>query len=237
MIELYGMGSPNVLKIVLMLEELELPYRFKHVHVWRGEQFSEAFQMLNPNSKVPVLIDPDGPGGEPYSVFESGAILIYLAEKTGKLLPAQSTERYDILQWLMIQLTGIGPMFGQHVHFSKFEPDVSDYARSRYTSEAIRLIELVEARLSTKAYLGGAQYSIADVATYPWMAILEFLGLASERYTHLARWLGEIAQRPAAQRLVEMTKQIQAEGAASRAQATPDDYDRIFGRGRYARKP
>ena len=116
MIELYGMGSPNVLKVVLMLEELQLAYRFKHVHVWKGEQFTDTFKALNPNSKVPVLIDPDGPSGEPYRVFESGAILQYLAEKTGKFLPASGTARYDVMQWLMIQLTGVGPMFGQYVH-------------------------------------------------------------------------------------------------------------------------
>jgi GST-like protein len=237
MIELYGMGSPNVLKIVLMLEELELPYRFKQVHVWKGEQFEAAFKALNPNSKVPVLVDPDGPNGEPYRVFESGAILLYLAEKKRKFLPPEGVARYEVMQWLMIQLTGIGPMFGQHVHFTRFEPDVSAYARSRYTSEAMRLVELIDQRLAVHTYLGGDQYSIADIATYPWMAILEFLGLPHQQHVHLTRWLEEIAKRPAAMRLVEMTKEIQAAGAASRAEATPDDYDRIFGRGRYARTP
>ncbi|WP_312272308.1 glutathione S-transferase N-terminal domain-containing protein [Pseudomonas sp.] len=235
MIELYGMGSPNVLKVVLMLEELQLAYRFKHVHVWKGEQFTDTFKALNPNSKVPVLIDPDGPSGEPYRVFESGAILQYLAEKTGKFLPANGTARYDVMQWLMIQLAGVGPMFGQYVHFTRFEPEVSQYARSRYTTEALRLVELIDQRLATHSYLGGDTYSIADIATYPWMAILEFLGLPHERYTHLTRWLGEISKRPAAIRLVEMTKEIQAEGVASRSEATPDDYDRMFGRGQYAR--
>lgn len=236
MIELYGMGSPNVLKIVLMLEELELPYSFRFVDVWRGGQFSADFLARNPNAKVPVIVDPEGPGGAPYTVFESGAILLYLAEKTGKLLPASGTARFDALQWLMVQLTGIGPMFGQHVHFSRFASEPVPYAQSRYRTEALRLGELVEARLGAVPYLGGAEYGVADIATYPWLVAAHRLGLlgAQER-PNIARWLEAIGARPAAQRLAAHVARTQKLGEEARAAATSDELDRVYGRGRYAR--
>lgn len=236
MIELYGMGSPNVLKIVLMLEELELPYGFHFVNVWKGGQFSADFLARNPNAKVPVIVDGEGPGSAPYTVFESGAILLYLAEKTGKLLPASGTARFDALQWLMVQLTGIGPMFGQHVHFSRFAPGPLPYAQSRYRTEALRLAELIEARLGQVPHLGGADYTVADVATYPWLLAANRLGLlgTAER-PNIARWMEAIGARPAAVRLAAHMARTQKQGEEARAAATEDELDRVYGRGRYAR--
>ena len=234
MIDLYCMSSPNVVKIILMLEEIGAPYRFHPIEVWRKEQFGEAFRALNPNSKVPVIVDADGPDDKPYTVFESGAILTYLAEKSGQLLPAAGRARYDVLQWLTLQLTGLGPMFGQYVHFTRFEPNASDYARSRYTTEAVRLIDVLNERLTHVPYLGGDAYSIADVATYPWIARLEALKLPVEGRDALLRWRDEVARRPAVTRTALRTAEIQQAGDVSRAAATADDLDRMFGRGRYA---
>ena len=233
MIDLYGMGSPNVLKIVLMLEELEADYRFHFVKVWSGQQHEPGVLRINPNGKTPVIVDPDGPGGS-LTVFESGAILIYLAEKSGRFLPAAGAGRYEALQWLMIQLTGVGPMFGQYVHFTRFEPEVSAYATARYTSEAIRLIDLVEQRLSRQAFLGGDDYGIADIATFPWFNNLAPMKLPLDR-PNVARWVEAIRARPAAGRLAARMAELAPIGAADMAEATPEDRDRMYGRGRFAR--
>lgn len=234
LIDLYGMASPNALKIVLMLEELGLPHRLHYVDVWSGDQFTEDFRKLNPNAKVPVLVDPDGPGGQPLTVFESGAVLIYLAEKTGRLLPAAGASRYEAMQWLMIQLCGIGPVFGQHVHFQRFAPqEQAAYGRDRYRSEAVRLIELLDQRLAAHAFLGGADYSVADIATYPWVRVVERLGLPTR--PNVTRWVADIAARPAAKAMEAVAAEWSARGQAALAKATPDDLDRMFGRGVHAR--
>src|ERR1700734_4223255 len=159
MIDLYGMGSPNVVKIFLALEELALPYKVHPVDVFTGKQFDPAFIKLNPSAKVPVIVDSEGPGGKPYTVFESGAILLYLAEKTGKLLPKDPAGRYDAIQWMLVQMTGLGPMFGQFVHFMRFAPKGNDYALSRYRTQVTRVLDVLEQRLADQPYLGGADYS------------------------------------------------------------------------------
>ena len=141
MITLYGMASPNVVKIYIALEELALPYTVHPVDVFTGKQFDDAFLKLNPNAKVPVIVDPDGPGGKPYTVFESGAILLYLAEKTGKLLPKDTREKFDAIQWLMTQMSTVGPMFGQYVHFLRFAPAGNEYSKSRYLTQASRVCD------------------------------------------------------------------------------------------------
>ena len=148
MIKLYGMGSPNVVKVYIALEELGLPYEVAPVDVFTGKQFDAEFLKVNPNAKVPVIVDSDGPGGKPYTCFESGAILLYLVEKTGKLLSKDMAAKYDAIQWMMVQMTTVGPMFGQHVHFIRFAPPGNDYAKSRYTTQAIRVSEVIEARLA-----------------------------------------------------------------------------------------
>src|SRR4030088_1460511 len=147
MIDLYALTSPNVQKIFIMLEELGLPYRMIPVDVWKGEQHKPDFLKISPNAKIPAIVDHDGPGGKPYTVIESGAILMYLADKTGKFLPKDTVKRYEAVQWLMVQLTGVGPMFGQWTHFKLFSPKGNDYSMGRYTSEIKRLYQLLEQRL------------------------------------------------------------------------------------------
>jgi len=156
MIDLYALTSPNVQKIFIALEELELPYNTRLVDVWKAEQFTPEFAKINPNRKVPAIVDHDGPGGKPYTVIESGAILIYLAEKTGRFLPKDGAARYDVLQWLMLQMGSVGPMFGQHVHFNRFAPPGNDYGVSRYKTEVHRLYDLFEGRLSGQPFVGGS---------------------------------------------------------------------------------
>ena len=170
MIDLYALTSPNVQKIYIMLEETKLPYKEHFVDVWRGEQHDPNFIRINPNSKIPAIVDHDGPGGKPLIVFESGAILMYLAEKTGKFLPKDMAKKYEVLQWLMFQLTNIGPMFGQFTHFKMFAPKDTNnhYAMTRYQTEVKRLYEVMEKRLAQSAYLGGDEYTVADIATFPW---------------------------------------------------------------------
>ena len=169
MIDLYALTSPNVQKIYLMLEETKLPYKEHFVDVWKGDQFDPDFLKINPNGKIPVIVDHEGPGGKPYTVFESGAILMYLAEKSGKFLPADMAKQYEVMQWLMIQLTSVGPMFGQFTHFKLFSPRDKDtsYAMTRYQTEVKRLYEVLEQRLVGVPYLGGDEYTIADIATFP----------------------------------------------------------------------
>ncbi len=192
MITLYGMGSPNVVKIYIALEELALPYNVQPVDVFSGKQFDDAFLKLNPNAKVPVIVDTEGPGGKPYTVFESGAILLYLAEKTGKLLPTEMAAKYDVIQWLMTQMSTVGPMAGQYVHFTRFAPPGNDYSKSRYATQVHRVCQAIDRRLDTVPYLGGAEYSVADIATFPWMRMIPSVvgeAAAAKELPNLMRWV------------------------------------------------
>jgi GST-like protein len=235
MITLYGMGSPNVVKIYIALEELALPYTVHPVDVFTGKQFDDAFLNLNPNAKVPVIVDPDGPGGKPYTVFESGAILLYLADKTGKLLPKDTAAKFDAIQWLMTQMSTVGPMFGQFVHFLRFAPAGNEYSKSRYFTQAQRVCAVIEQRLAGSAYLAGSEYSVADIATFPWLrAAPNILGPnALAELPNIARWIKVIDERPA------VVKALAAVDAV-RARTTPFDkaeaatLDRVFGRGQFA---
>src|ERR1700733_141200 len=190
MINLYGTGSPNVVKVCIALEELGLPYEVSPVDVFSREQFDPNFLKLNPNAKVPVIVDSDGPGGKPYTCFESGAILLYLAEKVGKFLSKDVAIKFDEIQWLMTQMSTVGPMFGQFVHFQRFAPPGNDYSKSRYMTQTIRAFEAIERRLGGHAYLGGTHYSIADMATFPWSRNLPaFLGDAVKaKFPHTLAW-------------------------------------------------
>jgi GST-like protein len=188
MIDLYALTSPNVQKIFVMLEECGLPYKQIKVDVWAGDQFKPEFLKVNPNAKVPAIVDHDGPGGKPFTVFESGAILLYLAEKTGKFLPADRREKYEAIQWLMVQLTGVGPAFGQTVHFKMMAPPGNDYSVSRYTTEMKRLYALLEKRLGETPYLGGMDYSIADIATFPLTRTHDNFGVKWADNPNLERW-------------------------------------------------
>jgi GSH-dependent disulfide-bond oxidoreductase len=231
MIDLYALTSPNVQKIFLMLEELGLPYKVIPVDVWKGEQYKPDFIKISPNSKIPVIVDHDGPGGKPYTVFESGAILMYLADKTGKFLPKDTAKRYEALQWLMIQLTGVGPMFGQFTHFKRFAPSGNDYSLSRYHTEVRRLYDVLEQRLGQSPYLGAPEYTIADIATFPWTRNHDWQGVKWDDHPNLARWFGTIAARPAVKRALAKIDAI----TSARDNAKPEDLDRLFGRGRFAR--
>ncbi len=231
MIDLYALTSPNVRKIYIMLEELELPYKEIFVDVWKGDNYKPEFRKLNPNGKIPVIVDHEGPGGRPYTVIESGAILMYLADKTGRFLPKETAPRYEVIQWLMVQLTGVGPMFGQFTHFRMFAPAGQDYSLSRYRTELLRLYDLLNARLGASAYLGGPDYSIADIATFPWTANHKAQGVKLEDLPNLARWFNAISARPAVQRALKKVEAIKS----SRDTASEEDKDRFFGRGRFAR--
>ncbi len=206
MIELYSFPTPNGQKVHIALEELGLPYTVHAIDIGKGEQFSPSFLAITPNHRIPAITDADGPGGRPINLFESGAILIYLAEKAGadapvRLIPENAAERYICLQWLMFQMGGVGPMFGQLTHFVRYAPEKIPYAIERYTKEAQRLVRVLDKRLGESAYLAGAAYSIADIATYPWIAALASAGALSVDETRgVARWLEAIAARPGVER-------------------------------------
>ena len=200
MIDLYTWATPNGHKISVMLEEVALPYRVHPVNIGAGEQFAPAYLAINPNGKIPAIVDHEGPGGQPLSLMESGAILLYLADKSGRLLASAGAARYDALQWLMFQMGGVGPMFGQVHHFVRFAKEKIPYAVDRYVTEQKRLYAVLNAHLAEAEYLA-AEYSIADIATYPWVARHEWhpLDLAAD-YPHVKRWFDAISARPAVRR-------------------------------------
>jgi len=199
MIDLYTWGTPNGRKISIMLEEIGLPYNVLAVDITKGEQFAPAFSAICPNNKIPAIVDSEGPDGNPVTLFESGAILIYLAEKTGRFLPVESRARYEVLQWLMFQMGGVGPILGQLHHFNRFAPEPVPYATERYSKEAKRLYGVLDHRLSSHAFLAD-DYSIADMATFPWIARFEWQGIDLAEYPAVKRWFEEISIRPAVMR-------------------------------------
>ncbi len=235
MIDLYAMGSPNVVKVYLALEEMGLPYKVIPVDVFGGAQFDPAFTKMNPNAKVPLIVDHEGPGGRDYTVFESGAILLYLAEKSGKFLPQDPARRFDAIQWMMVQMTGMGPMFGQFVHFMRFAPPGNDYALERYRTQAKRVLEVLESRLAETPFLGGPEYSIADIATFPWARnVGPLLGKAAEAdYPKLMAWVAGIATRPAVVKALAAVDDVRAKTTAF-DKAKPEMLDKVFGRGAFA---
>lgn len=236
MIELYGISSPNVLKVMLMLEEVHQPYELHRIDIWAEEQFTSEFRALNPNCKVPVIIDNDGPNGDCLILSESGAILLYLAEKYNRFLPALPRDRAITYQWLMLQMGSIGPMFGQANHFRRSAPPGNDYAKSRYGTEVRRLYDVLAARLEASPYLAGDGYTIADMATWPWVAgYAEPNGVDLDKLPAVRRWVDAIGQRPATVRAKRDWPSLEAFAMERRANADPDKVDRLFGRGRYAR--
>lgn len=196
MIDLYTWGTPNGRKVSVMLEECALPYNVHKIDIGKGDQFKPEFVTINPNSKIPAIVDKDGPGGNPISVFESGAILIYLAEKSGKFLPADPHQRYAVLQWLMFQMGGVGPMFGQAHHFIRFAPEKVPYGIERYSKETRRLYGVMDKRLEQNEFLAGNPYSIADIATYPWVARHEYHQVDLAEFPNVKRWFDAISARP-----------------------------------------
>ena len=226
-IVLHGMNSPNVIKAVIALEELGLDYRLSHVAVFSGDQFTEGFRRLNPLGKVPVLEDPRL--GIP--IAESGAILLWLAEREGRFLPESQPARAEVMQWLMIQMANVGPMLGQFTHFNLVPPGSQPYAHGRYGAIAEKLYRLLDDRLSKNAWLAGGDYSVADMATQPWAYYLERHGHDSAAYPALVEWRERIAARPAVQRaLARADEAFTAPAERSRKAATDEDLDRFFNR-------
>ncbi len=195
MIDLYTFTTPNGRKASIMLEEVELPYNVHTIDITKGDQFTPEFVAINPNSKIPAIVDQE----TGITVFESGAILIYLAEKTGKLLPTATKERFQVLSWLMLQMGSVGPMLGQLNHFKRFAPEKIPYAVERYQKETLRLYSVLDKQLAEREFLCG-DYSIADIATYPWIAIHEMQGLTLDDHPNLKRWVETVQQRPAVER-------------------------------------
>jgi GST-like protein len=204
-IELYFWPTPNGFKITIFLEETGVPYRVKFINIGRGEQFEPSFQKIAPNNRMPAIIDPEGPGGEPISVFESGAILQYLGRKFGQFYPADERRRTEVDQWLFWQMAGLGPMAGQAHHFRQYAPQKIPYAIDRYTNEVNRLYGVMNKRLADRDHLAG-DYSIADMAAFPWTRSYKNQGQDLEEFPNLKRWFDAIAARPAVMRAVEVGK-------------------------------
>lgn len=194
-IELYTWSTPNGRKASIALEEMDLAYKAHPIDITEDEQFDPDFLKISPNNKIPAIVDPEGPDGAPFALFETGAILIYLAEKTGRFLPRDAKTRHVCLQWLMWQMGGFGPMLGQAHHFRRFAPERIPYAVERYTKETARLYRVLDGRLAEAAFLAG-DYTIADMATFPWAARHAWQGIALEDYPNVKRWYDEIAARP-----------------------------------------
>ena len=211
-LQLFSLNTPNGIKVALGLEELEIPYEAHTVNILKGAQFTEAYKSISPNSKIPAIVDLDGPGGQPFALMESGAILIYLAERAGRLLPTDAARRFKCLQWLCFQVGHIGPMFGQFGHFFKYAREKCDhpYPLERYTNEAKRLLGVLEQELSDKEYLIG-EYTVADIATVPWVNALSTAYGAADalrvtEFPHVQAWVARIVSRPAYQVAKDVTK-------------------------------
>jgi GST-like protein len=204
MIKLYSWPTPNGNKVHIMLEECGLAYEAIPVNIGAGEQFQPEFLKISPNNKVPALVDTDGPDGRPIALFESGAILLYLAAKTGRFLPKSDRQKFEVLQWLMFQMGGVGPMLGQTHHFRLYAPDKLPYAIDRYTNEARRLYGVMNTQLASHRYIAGASYSVADIAIFPWLRNWANQGIEWEDYPHVKAWFDKIAKRPAVVRGVSV---------------------------------
>ena len=226
MIKHYYWPTPNGHKTAIMLEEVELEYEVCIVNILEGDQFDPAFIAISPNNRIPAIVDTDGPQGEPYTVFESGAILMYLAEKTGKLWPEDSVERYDVIQWLMFQMGNVGPMFGQNGYFQGYCPEDVPLAKERYHNVCKQLYGVMDRRLGESEYLAGSNYSIADVATFPWTMPKqqEMHRIDITQYPNVKRWSETVAMRPAVQRGIAVMAEDMKVG-----NPTEETYNNMFG--------
>ena len=229
-IDVYSWPTPNGHKVHILLEETGLPYRVHPINIGQGDQFTEDFLAISPNNKIPAITDPDGPDGQPISLFESGAILVYLAGKTGQFLPEGDRARYEVLQWLMFQMGGVGPMLGQAHHFRMYAPEKIGYAIDRYTNEAKRLYGVIDKRLSKSAFIAGDDYTIADMAIFPWLRSWENQGIVLGEYPHLKAWFDGIAARPAVQRGVKVLADLRKPITDDKAR------DVLFGKSQYERR-
>jgi len=229
MIDVYSWATPNGHKIHIMLEECALPYRAIPVNIGAGDQFTPEFLAISPNNKIPAIVDPDGPDGDPISLFESGAILVYLASKTGKFLPTEDRKRFEVLQWVMFQMGTVGPMLGQTNHFRNYAPEKIAYAIDRYSNEAKRIYAVIDKRLSQSEWLGCDEYSIADIATFPWLRSWQNQGIVLDEYPDLKMWFEKMAARPAVQQGVKVLADLRRPLMDDKAQ------DILFGKTQYAR--
>ncbi len=230
MIDLYSWATPNGHKVHIMLEECKLPYAVHAVDIGTGDQFKPEFLAISPNNKIPAMVDSEGPDGKPISVFESGAMLIYLAGKTGKFMPKSDRAKYEVLQWVMFQMGGLGPMLGQNHHFRLYAPDKIEYAINRYTNEAKRLYGVLDKRLSASPFVGGKAYSIADMAIWPWLRNWKNQGIELSDYPHVKAWFELIEKRPAVQKAIQVL-------AAQRKPLTDDKQrDVLFGNTQYQKR-
>jgi GSH-dependent disulfide-bond oxidoreductase len=233
MVDVYSWPTPNGHKVHIMLEETGLKYRVHGINIRAGDQFKPEFLKISPNNRIPAIVDPEGPGGRPISLFESGAILLYLASKTGQLLPQDLRARWSCAQWLMWQMGGIGPMFGQANHFRSYSREKIQYAIDRYTNEANRLTRVLDKRLGEASYTAGNEYSISDIAIFCWMRNPERRGIDMASYPNVKRWFDEISARPAVQRGVKVLADVQA------ANAAPHDdksWDIMFGKVQFEKR-
>jgi GST-like protein len=226
MIKVWTWPTPNGHKVHIALEELGLPYKVVPINIGKGDQFKPEFLALTPNHRIPAIVDPDGPGGKPLKLFESAAIMVYLSEKTGgKLIPADPEGRYRCLEWMMFQMGGVGPMFGQYNHFANYAVQKIPYAIERYTNEVRRLHRVLEKRLSQADYLAGAEYSMADIITFPWIRNPDRRNIDLADYPNLKRWHDVVAARPAVQRGVEVLSAKQRHGLM-----TDEEREIMFGK-------
>ncbi|MBL8384956.1 MAG: glutathione S-transferase N-terminal domain-containing protein [Burkholderiales bacterium] len=230
MIDLYSWATPNGHKIHIMLEECGLSYRVHPVDIGKGDQFKPEFLAISPNNKMPAIVDSDGPDGKPISLFESGAILVYLAGKTGRFLGKTDRERYNTLQWLMFQMGGVGPMLGQTHHFRNYAPEKIEYAINRYTNETRRLYGVMDRQLSKCAYIAGRNYTIADMAIWPWLRNWQGQGQNMDDHPNLKRWFETISERPAVQRGVTVLADLRKPGMDDKAR------EMLFGATQYAKR-
>ncbi|QCP48801.1 glutathione S-transferase family protein [Trinickia violacea] len=229
MIDVYSWATPNGHKVHIMLEETGLAYNVHPIDIGAGDQFKPEFLAISPNNKIPAIVDSEGPGGKPLSLFESGAILIYLAEKTGKFLAADPAARYATLQWLMFQMGSVGPMFGQTHHFRLYAPEQIEYAVNRYTNETKRLYGVMDTKLGKTQFLAGNDYSIADIASFPWTRSWKNQGVELDDFPNVKRWHEAIAARPAVQRAVEVLASARKPSFDDKAKEV------LFGATQYAR--
>lgn len=234
MIQVYSWPTPNGHKVHIMLEECGLrlgrDWKAIPVNIGAGEQFTPEFLKISPNNKIPAIVDPHGPDGKPISLFESGAILLYLAAKTGKFLPRSDRAKYEVLQWLMFQMGSVGPMLGQTHHFRQYAPEKIEYAINRYTNETRRLYGVMNKQLATHKFMAGNQYSITDIAIFPWVRSWKNQGIDWDEFPHLKAWFDKISNRPAVKRGVEVL-------ASLRKPITGDkEREVLFGKTQYEKR-
>ena len=234
MIDVYSWATPNGHKVHIMLEEcglrLNRDWRAIPINIGQGDQFAPEFLRISPNNKIPALVDPHGPDGKPISVFESGAILVYLAAKFGKFMPKSDRAKYEVLQWLMFQMGGVGPMLGQNHHFKLYAPEKIEYAINRYTNETKRLYGVMDKQLATHKFMAGNSYSIADMAIFPWLRNWQNQGIDWADYPHLKQWFDTIASRPAVQRGVQVLADLRKPITDDKAR------EMLFGKQQFVRR-